>query len=72
MAATWDPDLVERVARATAVEVASTGGKTLKLFREARVIEHVPTRAEYLVERFQMQRIGIGQRAVNVEQQRLP
>ena len=25
MAATWDPDLVERVARATAVEVAATG-----------------------------------------------
>ncbi len=25
LAATWDPDLVERVARATAVEVASTG-----------------------------------------------
>ncbi|WP_324608657.1 AfsA-related hotdog domain-containing protein, partial [Streptomyces sp. NRRL S-1896] len=25
MAATWDPELVERIARATAVEVAATG-----------------------------------------------
>jgi hypothetical protein len=36
------------------------------------VIERVAVRPKNLVERFQVQRIGIGQRAVNVEQQRLP
>jgi hypothetical protein len=30
----------------------------------------VTARAQDLIERFQMQRIGVGQRAVNVEQQR--
>jgi len=47
-------------------------GETLKLFGEAGVIEDVAAGAQDLIERFQMQRIGIGQRAVNVEQQRFP
>ena len=45
--------------------------KALKLLGEACVIERVAVRSKNLVERFQMQRVGIGQRAVNVEQQRL-
>jgi len=32
----------------------------------------VAARTEDLIERLQMKRIGIGQRTVNVEQQRLP
>ena len=47
-------------------------GEALKLFAEARVIEDVTAGAEDLIERFQMKRIGVGQRAVNVEQQRFP
>src|SRR5882724_7022834 len=47
-------------------------GETLKLSCETCVVEDKTTRAEDLIERFQMKRIGVGQRAVNVEQQRLP
>jgi hypothetical protein len=45
------------------------GGEALKLPCETPVIEHMAARAEHLIERSQMKRIGVGQRAVNVEQQ---
>ena len=47
-------------------------GKTEKFLRGALAIEHVAARAKDLIERFQMERICVRQRAVNVEQQRLP
>ena len=44
---------------------------SLSSFREARVIEQMATRAEDLIERVQVQSVGVGQHAVNVEQPRL-
>jgi hypothetical protein len=40
--------------------------------RVARAIEEMTAGAEDVIERLQMQRVGVGQRTVNVEQQRHP
>lgn len=45
-------------------------GEALQLPRKARVIEHMAQRPKHLVERLEVQRVGVGQRAVDVEQQR--
>ena len=45
-------------------------GKALKFAREAAVIEDMTTRTKNQIECLQMQRVGVGQRAVDVEQQR--
>jgi hypothetical protein len=45
-------------------------GESLQLLGIPRMIEHMSARAKHLVERMEVQRIGVGQRAVDVEQQR--